>query len=355
VSISSSKNGRVFLMLTTFAFLVLLLGTTNRGQEREVVIDDIEFFGTSGIEVGKLKSALPVKEGQKVSVDEMPDLVAQIRASIKTQTRKEATDVNTTCCTAQRNWIVYIGLPGKNFASFHYNSRPTGKQRFPDEVATLYRDTLNLLVESLQKPGVDATEDRSKGYALSAYPPLRTKQLAMRDYATHNENLIRRVLQESSDSEQRAIAAQLLGYAERSEQQVRNLVHAARDPDDGVRNNAVRALGVLASSSAQTADEIPAADFVQMLNSGIWKDRNKAGLLLSVLTLGRDQRLLSLLRQQASDSLLEMAHWREPGHAINSLVIIGRIAGIEEDRLTELIVKNDREAITKEFLRKQIN
>ena len=196
--------------------LVLLLGTTNRGQEREVVIDDIEFFGTSGIEVGKLKSALPVKEGQKLSVDEMADLVAQIRASIKKQTGKDATDVNTTCCTAQRNWIVYIGLPGKNLESFRYNPKPQGKQRLPEEVVTLYRDGLDLLLESLQKPRVDVAEDRSKRLCPIRLCPLRAKQLAMRDYATHNQGLFAKHFKGSSDNEQRAIAAQLLGYAERS-------------------------------------------------------------------------------------------------------------------------------------------
>ncbi len=343
-------------MLNTFAtLLVLLLVTASQGLAQDVVIDDIEFFGTSGIDVGKLKSALPVNEGRKLSLEAMPDLVAQIRSVIKKQIGKDATDVNPTCCTAQRNWIVYIGLSGKNSASLPYNAKPAGQQRFPEEVVSLYRDALNLILESLQKPGAAVSEDRSKGYALSAYPPLRTKQLAMRDYATHNENLIRQILQESADNEQRAIAAQLLGYADRSEQQVRDLVQATRDPDDGVRNNAVRALGVLAESNAATADEIPATNFVQMLNSGNWKDRNKAGLLLSVLTVSRDQPLLSLLRQQASDSLLEMAHWRESGHAYSSLVIMGRIADIDEDRLQRLIANNDRNAIIKEFSQKQVN
>jgi hypothetical protein len=113
------------------------------------------------------------------------------------------------------------------------------------------------------------------------------------------------------------------------------------------------ALGVLAGSNPATASQIPAADFIQMLNSGNWKDRNKAGFLLSVLTISREPRLLSLLRQQASDSLLEMARWRESGHAHSSLVLMGRSGGIDEDRLTQLIAKNDRDAIAKEFLRKQ--
>src|SRR4029450_3236224 len=53
------------------------------------------------------------------------------------------------------------------------------------------------------------------------------------------------------------------------------LVKASRDRDDGVRNNVIRALGVLAQSNRKIAGMIPAEEFVAMLNSGTWKDRNK--------------------------------------------------------------------------------
>jgi hypothetical protein len=298
----------------------------------------------------RLKASLPVKEGQKLSFDAMPHLIAQIQTSIKQLTGKEATDVAPVCCTGQHNWIVYIGLPGKNVQTFRYNSTPQGRRQFPPEIVSLYREAMNLIFESLQKPGAETSEDRSQGYALSAYPPLRAKQLAMRDYAVHHESLIRQILQESGESEQRAIAAHLLGYANYSQQQITDLVHASHDPDDSVRNNAVRALGVLAGSKPTIASEIPASDFISMLNSGIWKDRNKGGFLLSILTTNRDQQLLNLLRQQASDSLLEMVHW-DAGHADDSLVILGRIARIDENRLQQLVASHDRDTIIREFLR----
>ena len=42
--------------------------------------------------------------------------------------------------------------------------------------------------------------------------------------------------------------AQMLGYARQSDQQVDALVHASLDADDDVRNDAVRALEVLAGA-----------------------------------------------------------------------------------------------------------
>jgi len=336
-------------LIKTFACcVVVLLGIPVHRQEQRQRIDNVEFFGTTGFDVNLLRNSLPLKVGQEFSVNEIPDLIVKTKVSIKQLTGKEATDIAPVCCSAQRNWTVYIGLPGENLTTFTYHSQPTGKQRFSAEIVSLYHDMMNLTLEALQKPGVEATEDRSRSYALSAYPPLRTKQLAAHDYATHNQSLIRQILRESADGEQRAMAAEFLGYADPSKQQVTDLVYAAHDVDDGVRNNAVRALVVLATANAKVTSDIPAADFIAMLNSGSWTDRNKGGSLLSTLTEKRDQHLLNLLRQQASDSLLEMAQWRD-NHSSSSLIILGRIAGIEENQLQRLVASNEREPILSKF------
>ncbi len=227
-----------------------------------------------------------------------------------------------------------------------YNAAPRGSVRFPPEIETLYQQFLDLNMEASK---AHAIEDRSKGYALSTYPALRANQLAIREYASRNPSLIRKVLRKSADAEQRRAAAQFLGYTNYSRVQIESLVIASRDPDEIVRNNAVRALGVLAASSPAIARRIPASNFIDMLNSGNWTDRNKAGLLLSPLTMRRDPKLLRLIRARASDSLVEMASWRNYGHAQNSRLILGRIAGIEEKQLQKL-ARDDANAIIKAFL-----
>jgi hypothetical protein len=88
---------------------------------------------------------------------------------------------------------------------------------------------------------------------------------------------------------------------------------------------------------------IPAGDFVEMLNSGEWTDRNKAGGLLGELTRSRPARLLRTLRSRAFDSLAEMARW-EAGHAQSAREMLGRIAGIEESRLEMLVADDSRVA-----------
>jgi hypothetical protein len=326
-------------------FLLLLVGLSTPTQAQQIRIGDIEYFGTKGVDVSRVKSSLPIHEGDELTYDALPDLITRVKNSVEVSSGKQPTDVETVCCDVHDNWIIYIGLRGQNLETFHYKSPPNTSISLPTEAVDLYHRSMDLIFESVHK---QAAEDRSKGYALALYPPLRAKQLAMRDYAIHNVALIRRVLNESSDAEQRTVAAQLLGYANHDKLQIDTLVKASRDSDDGVRNNAVRALGVLAESRPAIANEIPAKEFVSLLNSGNWKDRNKGGYVLGILTIRRNPRLLKLLRRQASESLLEMARWREFGHAESARFILGRIAGIEENRLRELVA-NDLQTIVNSF------
>jgi len=104
-----------------------------------------------------------------------------------------------------------------------------------------------------------------------------------------------------------------------------------------VRNDAIRALGVLAESSPKVASQIPPEGFVEMVSSGSWTDRNKAGFLLDELSQRRDPKLLRQLRLRSLESLIEMARWRGRGHADFARILLGRIAGIEESRLQQLM------------------
>jgi hypothetical protein len=79
-----------------------------------------------------------------------------------------------------------------------------------------------------------------------------------------------------------------------------------------------------------------AASFIDLINSGIWSDRNKGSFVLLELTRTRDPNLLTALRAKALDSLIEMARWRSMGHALPARVVLGRIAGLPEEGLLQL-------------------
>lgn len=327
--------------------IVLSLAPITLGQDKHNRIGEIDFYGYAGLDLDQIRAALPFREGEDLpsSDDAFFDALSRFRESVKRVTGKAATDVAPVCCDAQGNTMVYIGLRGNSMRDVPYNSAPKGNLRLPSEAVNLYEQTMEATTAAVRKG--TAIEDDSKGYALSADPALRAKELAMREYATHHEPLVLKVLESSRYAEQRIAAAHFLGYAPQSRKQITALVWASHDVNDTVRNNAVRALVVLAKSSPGVAAQIPAEGFVAMLSSGSWTDRNKAGWLLSELSTTRNRKLLGHLRAQALDSLIEMARWRSYGHAYSSRILLGRIAGIEETRLQSLVDSGQVEQIVK--------
>jgi hypothetical protein len=192
-------------------------------------------------------------------------------------------------------------------------------------------------------------EDDSNGYSLSKDDPAtRTKQLEFREEALKNESLIFRVLQSSADAEQRSVAAEALGYVHQTRQQVNALVKASFDPNDEVRNNAARALGVLLNSKPELRSQIPMKPFIALLNSGTWTDRNKGLMICFAMAKSRDPKILGLLHSNASASLSEMALWYK-GHAFAARMILGWIAGIDDEKLLILAQEEPPTALLQAF------
>ena len=69
------------------------------------------------------------------------------------------------------------------------------------------------------------------------------------------------------------------------------------------------------------------------------------------LTTTRDPQVLAQLRTEVLDSLLEMARWRNIGHAEAALTILGRMGGIDEQTLSKLIDAGQTAAILSKFSR----
>jgi hypothetical protein len=238
--------------------------------------------------------------------------------------------------------MLYIGVAGSSSVAVHHKPVPKGELRLPEAALKLSKETDDALRKAVVAGRTQ--QDHSNGYALSVDPETRAKELQIREFALANEELLRTVLSSSSDAEHRATAAEFLGYVNVSARQIADLTEAARDPDEGVRNNAVRALGVIASSSQQRASMISPKPFIALLRSDKWVDRNKGAWLLINLTASRDRKLLKQLRAEALDALVEMARWHFPGHASSARRLLGRIGGIEEAKL-DTMIDNQAEAI----------
>jgi len=332
--------------LLKIALLTLFAVASTASEIERKPLGEIDFFGYKGLNVAAIRAALPFREGElfpPAKAKSPDDLKQQISERIRQTIGREPTDVGFICCDAKQNWMVYIGLPGESYQSIAFNPPPTGETRLPKEAMRLGRDMDEAWERAMMKGHF--TEDDSEGYALTNDPRARKAQLALRDYARRNETLILHVLTSSRDARDRSIAAQMLGYGRQSKEQIDALAQASLDPDVDVRNDSIRALEVLAGAKPSLAQMIPADPFIRLLHSGQWSDHNKASLLLMNLTKARNPAVLERLRKEALDPLLEMAHWRNAGHAEPALLVLGRIASIDEDTLNKLIETNHPEAI----------
>jgi hypothetical protein len=325
-------------MKKSLSLAIVVMLAARFSQTETTRIAPIDFFGTLGINVQQVRSKLNALEGEEVSEDKISALRERVNKAIELSIGHDPTDVSFVCCDDHQNLIVYIGLGGSNTAPIPMLNAPTGSTCLPMRTLNLYDQTLDAVKEAVMKG--NAGEDDSLGYSLSNDAALRSKQLAMHKYALAHERTLKRALQGCKQPEHRRAAAEILGYARRSEGQIAALVRATHDVDTDVRNNALRALWVLAMASTEAAAEIPGQDFVQMLNSGNWHDRNKAGSLLTALTVSRPRQLLERLRTTALPSLIEMAQWENPGHAYSYRVLLGRIAGLDEAQIQNLIASS---------------
>lgn len=314
--------------------LVLILFTASGGAE-SFRVGNVDFFGTAGIDVEKIRSALPIRVGDQISEAQSSDMRRRISAAVERTIGHSATNVQFVCCNAQQELTIFVGLGGSNSEEIPLTPAPQGSACLPAQALTVYREAITAVGQAIRagKSG----EDDSRGFSLSDEPAARAKQMAMHAYAMTHEQALEHALKACRSTEQRQAAAEMLGYAEISTAQINALALASRDPDEVVRNNAVRALWVLATSSPKTASEIPADKFVEMLNSGIWTDRNKAGKLLAALTVQHNPKLLNRLLKSALPSLIEMARWSDSNHADDYGVLLGRIAGFDEPRIGDLI------------------
>ena len=217
------------MFLVAFAF----------AQPGRLRIGEIEFYGYAGINVESMRARLGVHEGDEVTEDQIEGVMDRVKQALG------ASGVEAVCCDA-KGLTLYIGLRGKSARDLKYDPAPKGDARLPDEILAIDKQFSEAFSQAISKGA--SGEDQSKGYALSVDPALRKVQMAMRHFATGHEGIIRSVLESSSDAGQRALAARLMGYARQSPVQIAALVHASGDPDTEVRNNAARALWVLAGN-----------------------------------------------------------------------------------------------------------
>ncbi len=212
-------------------------------------LGEVEFFGHKNFDLTAVLAVLPFHEGDlfpPAKADSTDELKRQVKERIKQATGREPTGVWFVCCDAKERWMAHNGLPGESYQALAFHPNPAGDIRLPKAALALRQQFEKSLLKALMK-GV-AAQDGGASYTLTNDPAARKAELAIREYALQNETLIFQVLAFSANARHRAIAAQMVGYGRQSDEPIDALVRASLDPDDEVRSDAVRALGVLASA-----------------------------------------------------------------------------------------------------------
>lgn len=332
----------VLSLLAVLAAAPLAPPARTAGAQRAIAIGVVDFYGLHHLSQGDVQRALGIAAGDTVVADSLAPALRRLRA-IPGVTDAALAPV---CCEPDGRWALFVGIEERGAPRLALDPAPQGAVRLPDDVVQLGRAFDDSLMAAVRRG--EAAEHDSGGHAFFDAPALTAIQHRFLAVAAASLPMLVDVLHHSSDAEHRALAAELLGYAPDVSQVIPDLVAAMHDPDSDVRNNAMRALAVIAGYAQQHPElgiRVPTRPFIEMLESVVWTDRNKASFALWQLTASRDSSLLAGLRARALPALLDMARWQSVGHAYAGYMILGRIEGVSDDALQRDWQRGDRRGV----------
>jgi len=307
----------------------------------------IDYFGIRKASRERIEKALGVKVG-----DPLPKSKGEIELQLELVNNVLRASLEAVCC-ADGKAILYVGIQEKGAPVFEFHETPSDETlHLPEPLVDVWQAFMEQLQIAVRED--KAAEDLTNGHSLMQYAPAREQQLKFPDLVDANLPLIRSVLRKSADETERAIAAFVIAYATKKASVIDDLQYAIQDPDDGVRNNAMRSLAslsVLAKLKPELEIKIPATWFVEQMNSIVWTDRNKAAYALVPLTEDRNEATLAMLKERALDSMVEMARWKSPGHSLQGFILLARTAGWEEKKIQDTWAAGTHLAAVDEILK----
>jgi hypothetical protein len=263
-------------------------------------------------------------------------------------------NVETVCCDAGKA-IFYIGVEESGQPHLDLREYPTVEDlSVPEGILEVHGRLIGALADAVRAG--ETAEDWRLGYSLIVHLPAQRIQLGLPELVESHQSILRRILRESADPDDRTLAATLLGYGPKSQGLIDDLQYALRDPEQPVRAAALRSLAplaVYANAHPETGLRVLPAWFVEMLNSVAWQDRMNAVNLLLELTVKRDEYVMRHIRERAIPALSEMAMWKHLPHALPAYTLLGRAGAMTEEEIQRSWSANER-AETIKKLRKRL-
>lgn len=310
--------------------LVSLICTTIAGQA--VKIGTINVYGNRSISTDTILRYAQISETDSIS--QKTFLTGVIEKNIKQIPGIKLAKTALVCCDKNGDYHLFIGIAESELNILSYREKPTLRIVLPEKYLNAYLQFSDRLSDAIQKS--EADEDWSDGHSLIRYLPARRIQEKYRLWADENFSDLKKILRTSAYDQQRAAAAQIIAYHFDKNEVVPELIYALIDESDEVRNNAIKALAIIANYAGKHPEkkiQIPNAPFIRLINSVAWQDRNKGLSVLTQLTATRDPALLNKLKETSLPALKEMVIWKSSQHALPAYVILARVAGIPEEEI----------------------
>lgn len=320
-----------------FIFLSLLSATVLCAQAPRV--GDIEFYGLHKLSDQKLLHAVHLNVG-----DPLPPSKGDLEDELEKIPGVVLARVEAVCCENGQPTL-YIGIEEKGAPHLAFRTAPTGDTVLPDDVVEVYHQFLDAVRDAAHRGST--AEDLTTGHSLMADQNARLLQFQFADYAGAHLQNVRDVLRDADDEDQRAMAATIIGYAPNKKDVIGDLEYAMQDPDEDVRSNALRslnAIAVLAHLDPALGLQISPTWFVEMLNSIVLNDRTRAANALVTLTEQNGREALDQIRERALDAVVEMAQWKNLRYALPPFILVGRLAGMNEQEIQKAFSSGDRQS-----------
>jgi hypothetical protein len=305
---------------------------------------DINFYGLHKVTQAEILHETGVAPGGRLppSKGDLQDKLEQMSNVV--QARIEAV-----CCEADRA-ALFIGIEERGAPHPSFRSDPSGDATLPQEMLDRYQQYLGALQRATAHG--NTAEDLSAGHPLMEDPAARAIQTEFIQFAKDHLDELRRALHNSSDPDTRAAAAAVIGYGPKTQMVVDELQFALNDPELPVRTSAMRSLEALIVYAQKNADaglKVAPTWLVELLHSVELRDRVEATKALSLMTDGTTSPMrapaIDLMRERAVADLAEMARWPTLQYALPPFLLVGRIAGMPDNEITQAWGKSDRAAV----------
>jgi hypothetical protein len=301
---------------------------------------DINFYGLRKLTPEKVLRTLELKSG-----DPLPASKGDFEDRLELIPGVAAARVEAVCCEGA-DAILFIGIEERGSPHFDTRQPPAGTASLPEEVMAAYREYMGAVERAAQLG--NAAEDLTAGESHIADIPARLFEDRLSGLAADQIEVLRDVLRNGAEPDERAVAAAVIGYTPKKAEAIRDLQYALQDAEPAVRANAVRAMraiAVLAQQRPELGLRIEPTWMVEMLNSIVLGDRQQAALALLTLTEKRDAATLELIRTRALPALVDMARWKTLRYALPAFLLVGRTAGVSEKEMMDQWRQGDRDTV----------